>query len=257
MSYESVYANQVQTLLAEQNTVIFDLRDEYSFARGHLDGALTPTEENITRLIRHKNNDMAVLVYCYHGNSSRDLCRFLVQLGFRKVYNLEGGWLAWSAYIDSLPAYVSPELEHWLGMSGFEHKNLHSRIMNGMTSLMYATLQGELAFVRELLDAGVDINLVNDDGNNALWFACVNNDLEIIKLLIEHGIDIDNQNVNGATALIYAASSGKVEVVKLLTKNKANLYKKTLDDFTALDSAASQPVLRHLKQCYTQSANAG
>ena len=257
MSYESLYANQVPTLLAGQNIAIFDLRDEYSFARGHLEGSQPPSEENITRLIRHKNNDMAVLVYCYHGNSSRDLCRFLVQLGFRKVYNLEGGWLAWSAYVDSLPAYISPELEHWLGMNGFEHMNLHSRIMNGMTSLMYATLQGETGLVRELLEAGVDVNQVNDDGNNALWFACVNDDLAIIELLIEYGIDIDNQNVNGATALIYAASAGKMDVVKLLTENKANLYKKTLDDFTALDSAASMPVLKYLKKYYRQPANAG
>ena len=257
MSYETLYVNQVQTLLAEQNTVIFDLRDAYSFANGHLEGAQLPTEENITRLIQHKNNNMAVLVYCYHGNSSRDLCRFLVKLDFRKVYNLEGGWLAWSTYANSLPSNVSDELEHWLGMSGFEQKNLHARIMNGMTCLMYATLQGETGFVTELLHAGVDVNLINDDGNNALWFACVNNNLEIIRLLLEYGIDIDNQNVHGATALIYAASTGKVEVVKLLTENKANLYKKTRDDFTALDSAASLPVLKYLKQCYSQPVNAG
>lgn len=35
------------------------------------------------------------MVYCAHGNSSRDICHLLSSMGFKEVYNLEGGWLAW------------------------------------------------------------------------------------------------------------------------------------------------------------------
>ena len=255
MSYETLFANQVEDLLADGNTVVLDHRDARSFTTDHIPGAIPVTDENIGSLIKGRHDDRSILIYCYHGISSRDLCSFLCKLGFAKVYNLEGGWQAWSAYINSLQVSISNELQHWLGMNGFDPSNLNSRIQNGMTSLMIATLQGDEAFVSELLEAGVDPKLLNDDDNNALWFACKNGDPEIIKLLIEHGIDIDNQNVNGATALIYAASAGKFEVVKLLTENNANLHKMTHDDFTALDSAASIPVLKYLKQCYNQAVS--
>lgn len=257
MSYETLFANQVEELLVQSATVVFDHRDARSYAGGHIPGAVPVTDENIGSLIKSKNYDSPILVYCYHGISSRDLCGFLVKLGFRRVYNLEGGWQAWSAYENQLSVDISDELHHWLGMNGFDSDNLNSRIENGMTSLMIAVLQGQTEFVRELLQAGVDPNPVNDDGNNALWFACVNDASDMIKLLIEQGIDINNQNINGATALIYAASAGKYEVVRLLTESKADLYKKTHDDFTALDSAASLPVLKYLKKCYAMAASAG
>jgi len=256
MSYETLFANQVEGLLADGNTVVLDHRDARSFTTDHIPGAIAVTDENINSLIKSRHDDRPILVYCYHGISSRDLCSFLVKLGFAKVYNLEGGWQAWSAHINQLQKSITSELQLWLVMNGFDPSNLNSRIHNGMTSLMAAALQGNRAHVCEFLKAGVDSNLLNDDDNNALWFACKNGDPEIIKILIEQGIDIDNQNVNGATALIYAASAGKFEVVKLLSENNANLYKMTHDDFTALDSAASLPVLKYLKQWYNQAVRA-
>ncbi len=251
MSYETLFASQVEELLQNEKAVVFDHRDPRSYAEDHLPGALAVSDANISKLIRSKEYDRPVLVYCYHGNSSRDLCKFIMQFGFRKVYNLEGGWQAWAAHANQLQSSLSNELKHWLRMNGFDANNLNVRIQNGMSNLMLASLQGNSALVAELIEAGVDIDLLNDDRNNALWFASVSEDEKTIRLLLENDIDIDNQNVNGATALIYAASAGKVEVVKLLTRHNADLFKKTHDDFTALDSAASMPVLKHLKQCYS------
>jgi len=42
-------------------------------------------------------------VYCYHGNSSRDLCTLLVGMGLRQVYNLVGGWAAWESWQQQNP----------------------------------------------------------------------------------------------------------------------------------------------------------
>lgn len=251
MTYDTLFANQVEELLALK-PVVLDHRDPRSYAEGHLPEALPVSDANISSLIRSKDRERPVLVYCYHGNSSRDLCKFIMQFGFKNVYNLEGGWQAWAAHANQLQSPISNELKHWLRMNGFDPANLNTRIQNGMTNLMLACLQGNHALVAELLQAEVDVDLVNDDRNNALWFACVSEDEQSIRLLLEKGIDIDNQNVNGATSLIYAASAGKFDVVRLLTQHNADLYKKTHDDFTALDSAASMPVLKHLKQCYSQ-----
>ena len=40
--------------------------------------------------------DRPLVVYCYHGHSSQMAARFLVDQGFTEVYNLEGGYEAWT-----------------------------------------------------------------------------------------------------------------------------------------------------------------
>lgn len=149
---------------------------------------------------------------------------------------------------------LSAVAQDWLRASGFETDNLNSRIDNGMSSLMVAARHARADIVAELLEAGADVNLLNDDENPALWFACVGGDLGIVRRLIEAGANLDNQNVNGATSLIYAASAGKRAVVEALVEAGADLSRQTLDGFTALDSAATLPVLKYLKPRYAAAA---
>lgn len=254
MSYLAIFSNQVPALLETPGVAVLDTRDQRSFERGHLPGARPADDANIGRLIRSKQPDRPILVYCYHGNSSRDLCRLLSGFGFTQVYNLEGGWPAWTNYRDRLQAPLSGTTTAWMSGLGFDISNVNSRIGNEMSALMVAAKDARADIVEELVAAGADVNLRNDDDNPALWFACVSGDTAIIRYLIAHGADIDNQNVNGATCLIYAASAGKLEVVNTLTEAGADTTRQTLDGFNALDSASTLPILRFLKPLYTAPA---
>lgn len=50
--------------------------------------------------------DAPLAFVCHHGNSSRDAAEHFRGLGFRKIYNVEGGVDAWSREIDpSVPRY--------------------------------------------------------------------------------------------------------------------------------------------------------
>jgi ankyrin repeat protein len=189
-----------------------------------------------------------VLVYCYHGNSSRDICQFIAGFGFKRVYNLVGGWQAWEQFSATLPA-TAPEadLAEWLSRHGFPADGIHARIDNGMSPLMVASLNGEQERVEQLLALGADPNHLNDDDHHALWFACVHGDPELVSLLIGHGADVDNQNVNGATCAIYSASTGKLEVLRRLVEAGADLGKETSGGYTALESASTRPVLKYLR----------
>jgi len=247
MKYEDLTAPQVAEFLTRPNAVVLDIRDEHSFKQGHIEGAQPAGDAVMGRLLRSKQRDIPMLVYCYHGHSSRDMANFLCGLGFHYVYNLEGGWQAWFEFAEKNTAASPAELTAWLTQAGFDARNLNSRGDNAMSVLMTAALQNNLEIVQALLSAGADVNLLNDDENNALWFACFKENLAIIRLLAAHGIDINHQNVNGATCVIYAASAGKLEVVKTLVELGANLGKATLDGFSALDSAATLPILRFLK----------
>lgn len=147
---------------------------------------------------------------------------------------------------------LSPELTTWLQENGYNPADLNQPGENGDTALMKVTRIGNMAWIKELLAAGVAVDLTNNDGNNALWFACFGNFYEAIDLLITAKINIDNQNDNGATALMYSASAGKLEVLQQLLKYGANTELKNLDDFTALDFATTQEVWRVLKSATQQ-----
>ena len=249
MAYKNLTVNQLDEFLAQPTRIILDHRDPKSYASAHLPDAKPVSDRLIMHLMR-TNKHTPVLVYCYHGNSSRDLATLLVNFGFRDVYSLEGGWQAWSRYSAGRQPAISTGLQQWLDQQGFSTADTNSRIENGMSALMQAALMAERSYLGELLDAGIDVNLVNDDENNALWFACFSEDLEIIRSLIEHGINLDNRNVNGATCLIYAASAGKLDVVKTLVAAGADIRHTTLDGYNALDSASTIEILRFLKPQY-------
>jgi rhodanese-related sulfurtransferase len=252
MKYEDLLAHNVPEFLQQPELLVLDIRDEHSFNQAHLDGAQPASEAVIGGLLRNKQYHLPILVYCYHGNSSRDMASFLGGLGFDKVYNLEGGWQAWTNFLQQQQptSALSPELTQWLTQAGFDPANLNSRIDNAMSALMLAALQGETEIAQALLAAGADVNLLNDDENNALWFACVSDSIDLLHLFSFQKVNLDHQNVNGATSLIYAASAGKLEVVKTLVGLGADVGKTTLDGFSALDSATTLPILQFLKPYY-------
>ncbi|MFN6562790.1 MAG: ankyrin repeat domain-containing protein [Nostoc sp. ChiSLP01] len=155
---------------------------------------------------------------------------------------------------------LSEATTQWLIAKGYNPEDLNQRGENGDTALMRATREGVYAVVKEVIDAGADINAKNSDAsgglrlrNNALWFACFGNHYDLIHLLLANNINIDNQNDNGATVLMYAASAGKTEVVKLLLQYHPNLNLQNLDDYKAIDFASNVEVLRILKNATKQN----
>jgi rhodanese-related sulfurtransferase len=95
MSYVDLLPQDFSQLQARDDLTIFDTRDTASFTQAHIPGARMIEDHEIKKLIIQKKRNAPVLVYCAHGNSSRDVCHLLNGMGFNEVYNLEGGWLAW------------------------------------------------------------------------------------------------------------------------------------------------------------------
>lgn len=246
MHYQDISPADAATLLASEEVIVFDARDDASRAPGEITGARTLTDVELRQLIRNRRREQPILVYCQRGNSSRDLCEFIAGLGFTRVHNLAGGWQAWTEHQTPTPSPETP-LDVWMQAEGFTPGHLNSRIDNGMSPLMWAALKGDPARIRELLALGADPNHVNDDHHNALWFACVHGDPDLVSLLIEAGANLDNANVNGATCLVYAASTGKLEIVERLVRAGADPGKETSGGYNALESASTLPVLKYLR----------
>lgn len=238
---------------------MFDIRDDRSYEQGRIPGAQRFNDQLIRSLRKTEQRNAPVLIYCYHGNSSKDVAQMLCDFGFPTVYSLIGGYTAWETAQKqaSTPSQnsitLAPHVHAWLVEQGLAPNDinqsvLNQRMHNGMTALMQACRFGRADIVNILLQAGADINLTNHDGNNALWLACFSGDTATIEVLLEGGVDINKQNVTGATSLIYAASAGKATVVKLLLDAGADPHIKTQDDFTALDLAASPQTYKLLRR---------
>lgn len=98
MSYEDLYPHQVTDFVKQNGVIVIDIRDVHSYNAGHMTNALHIDGPTMGRLIKQRKANPPVLIYCYHGNSSRDMAEMIARLGFTKVSHLVGGWEAWMHY---------------------------------------------------------------------------------------------------------------------------------------------------------------
>lgn len=83
--------------LIDGGIFVLDVRTASEHARGHIEGArLIPVQELVRRIwelepVREKE----LLVYCRTARRSAAASRILADHGFRKVYDLSGGTVAW------------------------------------------------------------------------------------------------------------------------------------------------------------------
>ena len=80
------------------NLQVVDVRTPQEFAAGHIKGARNVDfrspdfEKNIAKAVKKRKT---VLVYCRSGKRSLNAMNLMVKNGFKDVYNMEGGILAW------------------------------------------------------------------------------------------------------------------------------------------------------------------
>lgn len=110
MSYQEIEAAEVHELLRRDDLVVIDVRDAHTQSRGKLPNAMPPSDEVIKALIQRRHQPLSVLVYCYHGHSSRELCSFLTRKGLQQVFNLRGGWASWDSHVSMNAAPLAQTL---------------------------------------------------------------------------------------------------------------------------------------------------
>ena len=86
---------------------LVDVRTPEEFLRGHLRKAININfnDDKFEEIIKQKiDKNRPVYLYCFSGKRSTDAVQFLKDLGFKQVYELEGGFAKWTA---SSKPYVS------------------------------------------------------------------------------------------------------------------------------------------------------
>ena len=79
------------------STVVLDVRTKKEYREGHIPGSVMIdfTEDDFEQQVAKLDKDKTYLVHCASGGRSARACKKMEQLGFKKLYNLEGGMGAW------------------------------------------------------------------------------------------------------------------------------------------------------------------
>lgn len=87
--------------------------------------------------------------------------------------------------------------------------------------LMYSANEGDLEAIKELVDAGTDVNFRDIDDRTALHIAACQGYSDVVELLLEKGAKIDPRDRWGSTPLADAIHYKQHAVIKLLEKRGA------------------------------------
>ncbi len=94
MTVRRISIEQAQELLISQAQVI-DIRDPEAFAEGHISGAFNLQGGNVDEFVDAADQQLPLLVYCYHGIMSQSAAAYFSQQGFEDACSLDGGFEAW------------------------------------------------------------------------------------------------------------------------------------------------------------------
>ena len=93
--FKELDPHKAQEMVEEGSVNVIDIRDPGSYSAGHIPSAVSLNDTNIKEFIESTDKEKPLIVYCYHGISSRGAAEYLSQNGFKEVYSMTGGIEAW------------------------------------------------------------------------------------------------------------------------------------------------------------------
>ena len=98
---------EVKKMMDEkQPFVLIDVREPHEFQICRIPGSTLIPLGEVPKRMHELDSAGEIVVHCRSGQRSARAVEFLMKAGFRKIYNLKGGILAWSDQVDpSVPKY--------------------------------------------------------------------------------------------------------------------------------------------------------
>ena len=93
--FKELDPHKAQDMVEEGSVNVIDIRDPGSYSAGHIPSAVSLNDTNVKEYIESADKEKPLIVYCYHGISSRGAAEYLSQNGFKEVYSMTGGFEAW------------------------------------------------------------------------------------------------------------------------------------------------------------------
>lgn len=95
--WKVITPNAAIILMNQEDCAVVDVREPNEYGEGHIENAFTipvnKIEDRLVEIQGYKNSP--VIVTCQSGTRSPGACKKLVQLGFSRIYELNGGMMLW------------------------------------------------------------------------------------------------------------------------------------------------------------------
>ena len=101
-SYTNITAGNFQKTVKEQDAIVIDVRTPMETAEGVIEGCdmmIDFKSSNFGAEIAKLDKSKAYVVYCRSGGRSASASQYMIDNGFKKVYNLEGGITGWTGNV--------------------------------------------------------------------------------------------------------------------------------------------------------------
>jgi len=98
MEFKRIDIQEARALLdaaPENGLQVIDIRDEQSYANGHISSALHIDNSSVQPFVESADTTKPLLVYCYHGNTSQSAAAYFGEQGFEEAYSMDGGFSDW------------------------------------------------------------------------------------------------------------------------------------------------------------------
>ena len=94
---EQITVEQMSEALEDSSIQLLDVRTGEEFLTGHLKNShnICVTDDDFEEKAASLDRDKPVYVYCKKGGRSARAAEILKEMGFKKIYDLEGGIVLW------------------------------------------------------------------------------------------------------------------------------------------------------------------
>lgn len=95
---ESISWNEAKSAMAEKGDIVLvDVRTPEEYAAGSVEGAenIDFFDEDFKTQFAKFDKEKPVYIFCKSGNRSAKASKILSEMGFKKIYDVEGGYLSW------------------------------------------------------------------------------------------------------------------------------------------------------------------
>ena len=93
--FKHLSPEQAHEMMQQENCQVADIRDDLSYQQGHIPDAAHLNEQSLSDFLETADRDQALILYCYHGNTSLSAAQFFVEKEFTNVYSMDGGFEEW------------------------------------------------------------------------------------------------------------------------------------------------------------------
>ena len=172
--------------LHQNRYMLIDMRDEYAFGYGHIDGAVNIPQKELDEHNTKLPKDKMLIICCKSGIISRETSDMLCEKGY-DAYNLEGGYAEWlSIKLENLQ--IKEDVEKSIRKKF--HKNIWSKFAKAIT-------------VYRLVKPGDKIAVCISGGKDSMLMAKLFQELkmhnkfpfELVFLVMDPGYSPENRSI--------------------------------------------------------------